>query len=184
MLDLFKVHHKHAFGSCARFEWSVHSHLDGAPLRSMGGRIIQSSRSFGFDEGRSMPKRKRKILIGTHHPVKCPQFDWQLIEEAYGRPLDQTVRQRIQEVTIEFASDAIFELTVAPVADARKEIERILSAAERLREAIPEPSAPVDGAFYARHLLMNHIRDPLLPNPTVMPYRDPVQAVSQILTSC
>jgi hypothetical protein len=122
--------------------------------------------------------------MGTHHPVKSPQFDWQLIEEAYGRSLKRTVRQKIRKVTVEFISDVTFELTVAPVADARKEIERILSAAEKLRDVIPEPSANCDGAWYARHLLMNHIRDPALPDPRVMPYRDPVQVLSQILASC
>jgi hypothetical protein len=131
-----------------------------------------------------MPKRKRKILMGIHHPLESPQFNWQLIEETYARRLDQTVRQKIQEVTVEFASDAIFELTVASVDAARKEIESILSAAEQLRDAIPEPSATVDGASYARHLLVKHIRDPALPVPTVMPYRDPIRVFSRIVTSC
>jgi hypothetical protein len=131
-----------------------------------------------------MPKRKRKILVGSGHPVKAPRFDWQLIEKAYGFSLSRPVRQKLRGVSIEYASNASLELTLAPVADACREIKRVLVAAEQLGDAIPELSGTCDGAWYARHLLMNHIRDPALPDPSVRPYRDPVQVLSQILASC
>ena len=131
-----------------------------------------------------MAKRKRKVLVGRHTPVKAPDFDWRLIEKAYGHSIAQPMRQKILEVTMEYASDKILEQTVPPVDDARKEIKGILSAAEQLRDAIPELSSNCDGAWYARHLLMNHIRDPALPDPKVMPYQDPILLFSRILASC
>jgi hypothetical protein len=132
-----------------------------------------------------MPKRKRKILMGSggHPPINIRDLDWELMEKAYGLPLPPAVRGQIEEASVEFVSAAAFELTVAPVAEAQKEVNRILSAVEQLIDALATPSKTVDGAHYAKHLLRNHIRSKWLPDPTVLPYQDPLSAISQILTS-
>jgi hypothetical protein len=149
----------------------------------VGGLQAEASRG----GAKQMSKRQRKVLLGPHPRIRIPDFDWPLVEKAYGYPLEEEVRTKIKEIIIDFLLMAHFELTVVPAADAEREIKRILSPADQLlrelstaeeqllRELSKEPldaagripaqqllRAYGTGAGYAMHLLMAHFSDQAL----------------------
>jgi hypothetical protein len=58
----------------------------------------------------------------------------------------------------------------------------ILKAARTLQEEIRRPDK-LDGRFYALHLIRNFVRSDGLPDPTVLPFCDPLDAFASILSS-
>ena len=92
-------------------------------------------------------------------PVRITEEDWVRLEAAYRRPIPPNIRQDLTDLTTEHVASVHFELAAASVADARKELERLRNAIIQLRDLV-HASGPLDAAHYARHLLINHVRDP------------------------
>src|SRR6516162_11723922 len=110
--------------------------------------------------------------------------EWQAIEHAYGRQLNDDVRQQITTVTTQYLKDCVFERTAAPKAMARKRIEGIRRGAGNLEKMmLGKPfSASTDELSteqqdelsrkqqeqqqsvhsYTDHLIRRHFNDPRL----------------------
>ena len=145
-----------------------------------------------------MAARKRKVLVASSlvhfDPVTISDELWLAAEAKYKQLITADVRQRIEEVTQQYVARAIFEHGAVPVSDARNYLGKIRLAAERLRDLVSLRPGEVDGPWYARHLLMNHIRDKRLGNvrPKMLKsgrrdprnLNDPIAALVAVLTSC
>ena len=68
--------------------------------------------------------------------------------------IGRELRDRIQQATQEFALAAIFEVRAAPLVDARKATNELLSAGKALRNEIEDEPAEMNGRFYAFHLIL------------------------------
>jgi hypothetical protein len=150
-----------------------------------------------FAEAIEMGPRKAKVLMasfGPLDPVQISNGDWKRIEALFKRPIPPNVRAAIEKTTQEFVGAAIFELHAVPVADARVELKEIQTAAERLRNRISSRPGPLNAATYAKHLLLNHIRDDRLGDPRGRVLESgkldpksiagPINALIGILNSC
>ena len=121
------------------------------------------------------------MVIGPK-PIEISESDWQRIESQYGQRLSSEIREKIQQVTQVFASSAIFEVTAAPVMDARKAIKRLSSAAAKLRDLLAQ-QAGSGGGQYAIHLILNYMRNYRLGDPESLRYHDPIKAFSEVISS-
>jgi hypothetical protein len=131
-----------------------------------------------------MPRRELKVGIssaGGLKPIVIGHRDWELIETGYGRVIGQDLRDRIEKATQAFALSATSEARAASVADARKATSELLSAGKRLRNAIKDEPAELNGRFYAIHLIRNYLRDDRLGDYTSFP--GPIAALTSVLTS-
>lgn len=132
-----------------------------------------------------MPRRQSKVGIASI--PQQPEFavseaDWLLIESNYGHSLSNDIRDQIATVTQGFCLLAAGECLAPPTIDARKAARRILTIAKTLMDAMTPPSE-INGRFYALHLIRNFIRDEKLPDPTVLPFQDPVSSFASMLAS-
>jgi hypothetical protein len=127
-----------------------------------------------------MPKRRSTIPIAHADDLSTIAFtdeQWQAIEHAYGRQLNDDVRQQITTVTTQYLKDCVFERTAAPKAMARRGIERIRRGAGDL-EKVMRDSKPLSASTdepsreqqeqqqsvhsYTDHLIRRHFNDPRL----------------------
>src|SRR5262245_29834156 len=93
-----------------------------------------------------MPKRRFTIPIAHADPDDLPTIaftdeKWQAIERAYGRKLNDDVRQQITTVTKQYIKDCVFDRTAAPKEMARKRIQRIRRAAGDLEKVMLDREA-------------------------------------------
>jgi hypothetical protein len=110
------------------------------------------------------------------------EADWVHVESKYGLPLSTVARERILNVTEGYCLLAAGEALAPSTKDARTALKKILKAARSLQEEIRRPDE-LDGRFYALHLVRNFVRGEGLPDPAVLPFRDPVEAFSSMLSS-
>jgi hypothetical protein len=125
--------------------------------------------------------------------VRFGRKEWQCLEIAYRHKVPVSVRKRIRQATQRYAAAARFEHDAASAADARKYLVKIRKAATDLGALITPVDDREDGPAYARHLLLNHIRDErlgrvggtLLPSGKRDPRsRDPLSALIAVVRSC
>jgi hypothetical protein len=122
-----------------------------------------------------MPKRRSTIPIAHADDVPTIAFtdeQWQAIERAYGRKLNDDVRKQITTVTKHYLKDCVFDRTAAPKKMALKRIERIGRAAGNLekvmfnREAFSASSDELSrqqrqsARSYADRLIRRHLAGP------------------------
>ena len=84
---------------------------------------------------RQIPKLN---VASAEHPA-CVQIDsseWSRIEDAYGTPIPNAVREEIQSLTNRFLEFGVFELTAAPVADAIRRVTGLDKAANTLLQEL------------------------------------------------
>ena len=121
-----------------------------------------------------MPKRRSTIPIAHADPDDVPTIafteeEWQTVERAYGRKLNDDVRKQITAVSKHYLKDCVFNRTAAPKAMAWERIERIRRAAGDLEKVILDSkplSASTDelsreqrqsGRSYADGLIRRHL---------------------------
>jgi hypothetical protein len=68
--------------------------------------------------------------------VQIDSSEWSRIEDAYGSPIPNAVREEIQSLTNRFLEFGMFELTAAPVADAIRRITALDKAANALLQEL------------------------------------------------
>jgi len=88
-----------------------------------------------------MPKRRSTIPIAHADPDDVPTIafteeEWQTVERAYGRKLNDDVRKQITAVSKHYLKDCVFNRTAAPKAMAWERIERIRRAAGDLESVM------------------------------------------------
>ena len=130
-----------------------------------------------------MPKRQPKVRMasfGKIEPIALSLVEWRVFEGEYGHKLPIEVRKQLQDETLEYVAGALFEREAAPARAATEEINKIQRAAERLLRHLT-PSQALDGAHYAKNLLLNRLDDDQLGH---TPDKNPLTELTQVLTSC
>ena len=131
-----------------------------------------------------MPRKELKVGMssaGGQKSIAISEVDWERIETNYTITIGRELRDRIQQATQEFALSAIFEVRAAPLVDARKATNELLSAGRALRNEIEDEPAEMNGRFYAFHLIRNYLRDERLGDYTAFP--GPIAALRSVLNS-
>jgi hypothetical protein len=84
---------------------------------------------------RQIPKLN---VAWAEHParVQVASSKWSRIEDAYGTPIPNAVREEIQSLTNRFLEFGVFELTAAPVADAIRRVTGLDKAANTLLQEL------------------------------------------------
>jgi hypothetical protein len=128
-------------------------------------------------------KRTPKVLmaaLGKIEPVAFSAVDWRRIEREFGQKVPPEVRKLLEDETLQFIAGSRFEKEAAPAEASRGEINKIRRAVEDLLKLLA-PSRTLDGAHYAKHLLLNHLDDDRLGH---LPVGNPLTALTLVLTSC
>jgi|HubBroStandDraft_1064217.scaffolds.fasta_scaffold32012_2 hypothetical protein len=109
-----------------------------------------------------MARTKPNLMFsaaGRKPQLVTTTLDWVRIEEAYGHPLDPSVRKRIRAAAGQYIEWAELEQNVRPSAECSTRVCMIKDAARAFRRAILECSPKIsrEADYYARSLICKHM---------------------------
>ena len=129
---------------------------------------------------RQIPKLN---VAWAEHParVRIDSSEWSRIEDAYGSPIPNALREEIQSLTNRFLEFGVFELTAAPVADAIRRITKLNKAASGLFRELGKSRAD-DAVIAADRTIQRHLRRMSAENPHT--FESVADMVSYFITAC
>src|SRR5262245_3102615 len=125
---------------------------------------------------RGLKKQRRRTVMArqipklnvawAEHParVQIASSEWSRIEDAYGSPIPNAVREEIQSLTNRFLEFGVFELTAAAVADAIRRATRLDKAANTLLQELCKGRAS-DAVTAADRTIQRHLARMSAENP-------------------
>jgi hypothetical protein len=118
----------------------------------------------GFEgaEAATMVRTKPNLNFSAAGPnprLKISARAWMRVEEAYGYPLDPSVRKKICAVTRQYLQWAELEQSARSSAECARRVCMIKDAARAFRKAILEHSPKIsrDADYYARWMICKHM---------------------------